>query len=498
MRARIGATGLLALFGGCGEGAVEDLAPVVVPAHHRTAELETAGGHAVHLTLPEGPGPAPVILFAHANVYARCELHQAYPTLHGAWAEAGWVVASPDMSDLCTTNSGANLASRRDRLGEARSALAEAELPLALDLSRVVAAGHSRGGSAALLYRQQAPELLGVMALMPVDPDRFGHEEAPVAGPVLVLTGANDRDLLFPHVDVIEEQLVGPAAWIRLRRGIHAWVGDFVPTYPWDEPALKKEAQLRAVAALTTAFLDALPASPGAPVAESFPDSHDEAAALRELAGLSLDLRWRPHPEEVVLIDDFGLEEHGGDGIPLTNAAGGYNSAEGLAATELFAYSPEDAFPRQFDRKVRALQLTGSRAPGTWWSTLPDLTVDPEHTRLQATVRVPARVVPPELVEVVLDYRDAEGARHERARAVAELLGPSRLGLHRSQLDLPLSDLAPPPVRLEGVGLRVAGGTVQVDDLRLVRPPPSPAEEVAPPLNDAMQTPGTEDGTEEG
>ena len=479
--------GLALASPGCGDGAggAEALAPIPPPEGQLKEQIPLADGHALSLTLPaeRGPdgallptaGPWPVILFAHANTYGRCELYEAYPTLHGAWADAGYLVASPDMADLCTSNSRDNLAARRDRLDLALSALRLAALPdsegaLAgrVDLERVLVAGHSRGGSAALLFAYDHPELDGIITMMPVDPDRFLHEEQPISVPALMITGGDDRDLVFPWVEPLEDSFQDSLVWARIRLGVHAWVGDYVPLYEKDDPQLAQAEELAAVVALTTAFLAEVDAPAGAQASSLH--SHDAARRISEAAGTPVDLRWRPAPEDRLLIDAFGLEEHGDDGIPLTNALEVYNEALGIGATEVFAYRPEEASPRQFYRKARALQLTGARKPGTWWSEVGEREVDPALTRLQANLRTVDRAVKPELLEVVLDYADADGAVHEVALPVAGLLGPSTLGRHRSQLDLPLSELEPPPARLNRVGLRVQGGTVQVDDLRLVAP----------------------------
>ena len=501
----------LALSGpGCDEGGDQPgqsalAEPIPPPEGQLKEEISLADGHPLSLTLPSerGPGgalqptagPWPVILFAHANTYSRCELYEAYPTLHGAWAEAGWLVASPDMSDLCSSNSRDNLAARRDRLELALSALRLAALPdsegvLAgrVDLEHMVVAGHSRGGSTALLFAYDHPELDGVITMMPVDPDRFLHEEQPVTMPALMVTGGDDRDLVFPWVEPLEDTFQGSLVWARIRLGVHAWVGDYVPLYEKDDPQLAHAEELAAVGALTTAFLAEVAgpeasAEGAAGVPGGALHSHDAARRISEVAGTPVDLRWRPAPDDRLLIDAFGLEEHGDDGLALTNALGIYNEAEGIGATEVFAYRPEEASPRQFYRKARALQLTGARKPGTWWSELGERAVDPALTRLQANLRTVVRAVKPELMEVVLDYVDASGAAHEVALPVAGLLGPSTLGRHRSQLDLPLSEVEPPPARLNRVGFRVQGGTVQVDDLRLAAPGigrvPAPAEGTA-------------------
>src|SRR6187401_1983813 len=101
-----------------------------------------------HLRLPKGPGPHPVVIFVHGGCYL-AEYSIAHAgALEQALADAGYAVWSLEYRRVGDPGGGwpgtfQDLASGADQL----TSLAQ-KYPL--DLTRVVAAGHSAGGNSAL------------------------------------------------------------------------------------------------------------------------------------------------------------------------------------------------------------------------------------------------------------------------------------------------------------------------------------------------------------
>lgn len=206
------------------------------------------------------PGRWPVVLFAHGAFHAGCsDLHRAFRTLHAHWASHGFVVLSLDLAAVgCGRISAGDLEARADGLAGAYAALEALDRrgPLAghLDRKRVVLAGHSRGGGAALMAAARLP-VQGVLALQPVDPSHSGATLEPVAVPALVVTAEGDTDVAFPHGQAVEARLRGPWSFAGVVGGVHAFSSDALPLREEDRPGLSRGEQLGLTGAVSTAFL---------------------------------------------------------------------------------------------------------------------------------------------------------------------------------------------------------------------------------------------------
>jgi len=131
-----------------------------------------------HLRLPKGPGPHPVVMFVHGGCYLTEYSIAHAGALEQALADAGYAVWSLEYRRVGDAGGGwpgtfQDLASGADYL----KSLAPT---YSLDLTRVIAAGHSAGGNSALwlaarpripktsaLWVAQPLSIRGVLALAP-------------------------------------------------------------------------------------------------------------------------------------------------------------------------------------------------------------------------------------------------------------------------------------------------------------------------------------------
>lgn len=148
-----------------------------------------------HLRLPKGTGPFPVVVFIHGGCWlSQFGIEHAAP-LEQAFADSGYAVWSLEYRRVGHPGGGwpgtfQDVATGADHLRSLAG-------PHALDLSRVVAAGHSAGGYFALWLaaRHKLPvgselrvpdplRVHGVLALAPA-PDLEGLHQAGVCGKVI-------------------------------------------------------------------------------------------------------------------------------------------------------------------------------------------------------------------------------------------------------------------------------------------------------------------------
>jgi 3-mercaptopyruvate sulfurtransferase SseA/acetyl esterase/lipase len=101
-----------------------------------------------NLRLPKGEGPYPVVLFVHGGCWlSQYEITHAAP-LEQAWADAGYAVWSIEYRRL--GDEGGGWPATYDDVADGADYLRTLAAQYPLDLDRVVAAGHSAGGSFAL------------------------------------------------------------------------------------------------------------------------------------------------------------------------------------------------------------------------------------------------------------------------------------------------------------------------------------------------------------
>ena len=197
-----------------------------------------------HLRVPEGEGPWPVVVFVHGGCWLDVfDIGHAGP-LEQALTDEGFAVWSLEYRRVGSEGGGwpgtfLDVAAGTDHLRELAG-------PHGLDLSTVIAAGHSAGGAFALwlaargdidpasaLHQADPLSISGVFALAPA-PDLEGLHEAGVCGNVidrLMGGGPGDRGdryeatslMRLPPPDVPQTLVVGgrDEAWAPVGRRYH-------------------------------------------------------------------------------------------------------------------------------------------------------------------------------------------------------------------------------------------------------------------------------------
>lgn len=442
------------------------------------------------------PGRWPVIVFAHANAVDVCDPTDRYRSLHEQWASWGWIVVAVDASEHnCTAYSIANMRGRIDKhvaaLDELRRANADVGSPFRghVDLDRVVVAGHSRGGTVALVLASESPDFVGAIALQAGNPARFGLGNEFIDLPVIGLTSELDKDLDFPHVDLTEATLRGRYSWHTLRRGNHSFTADGLPRRVSDDPAeiLGRASQIELTKYLTTAFLAAnFGVWDGRQIAKQ-PQagpvlySHFGAEFARGfLRGSGFVSRWDLPDRDVAWVDEFdsravGLpplasdddeheeEEEEGEGRrswrddPDINDLGGANTCSGLArCEEVWTYRPEltDAARAGYRVPSSLLLEASTDAPGRFEM---ELDVDAaEGWHLQGRVRTDADEAP--RFDIVLTT--AAGEQRVMGREAVDNGG---VGDRFVQFDVEVQ-----PGHVDAVAFELQSGRLFVDDVRFV------------------------------
>ena len=198
-------------------------------------------------------GAFPVIIFAHANHDRQCNIYRGYYSLHDHWATWGFVVVALDQTALnCRPGSRQNVQLRADGQVAAVEALralnqdVESRFYGKLDLSKVIFAGHSRGGGASFIAQRAYPAGIGVIDLQGIDVTAFGFGDATLpAVPVIGFTAGEDVDLNYPHCEPTEDQLGGEYTWVNINGGIHAYTADSSPLEFDDHPLIGRGQQHR-------------------------------------------------------------------------------------------------------------------------------------------------------------------------------------------------------------------------------------------------------------
>ena len=378
------------------------------------------------------PGPLPVLLFAHANNDSVCQIYRAYTSLHDHWASWGYVVVSVDSTARnCQRGTAQNL---RDRARDQRAALqaleqmsADPDSPFfgAIDPTRVILAGHSRGGGASLLNvtsGQVDPQ--AVLDLQGVDLTAYGFGAPGIEVPTLGVTAGADVDLHHPWVDAAQELLEGPHAWVTIPGATHAWTADAIPPEPDEDPGLERHEQHQITRLFTTAFIAA---HAGAADSASGPPFAPDARALElvtsHLGARQVDehireggaiVRWGTGSPEAIWIEDFQAEG------TRRNLLGGRTRPVGFAeARRVQAYDLEGEEEGLFWSRARAMLLDTREHPGVLEVGLGEDPIEvPTSWHLQARLKgVAGRRAPDLTVAVTVGPR--RPARPGAGRALA-------------------------------------------------------------------------------
>lgn len=429
---------------------------------------------------PVAAGRWPVVVFAHANSDRQCDINEHYPSLQDHWASWGWIVVAVDGTALnCMSGSRENvdLRSQGQLLALERLQALDQDPDSAfagrVDLSRVVLAGHSRGGGASLWSGVQFRGVRGVIDLQGIDLTSFGFGSDPLPGwPVLGVTAGEDVDLNFPIVEPTEDQLSGPYTWVNLFGGIHAYTADTAPIEPDDVPLITQQQQHDLTEFYTTAFLarwvgvgDGSAPMTFAPDPAADPVLFGPAGAALARAMISdrgVAQRWHRRARGL-LIDDFNRAP----GPPGANLLGGaYELTGDLTAALARTYVEESGNTRPAYEKARSLRLEAGAQGGalTIWLD-PDregAAVDP-GAWLQARVRH-LRGQPPAALRLRVQA-DAGEADLDGL----ELLGDAPLSDRFTQLSLPLRDdpALADAASLRSITIELQGGVIFLDDLRI-------------------------------
>jgi dienelactone hydrolase len=421
------------------------------------------------------PGPWPVVVFIHSNLDRKLEdgscvpIFTKYRSLHAHWASWGYVVASVDNTAQNCRRDGANLYERSQIQIDAVAALERMNADPAdrlfgrIDTSRLVFAGHSRGGGSSLLsYNAVDYPVAGVIGLQPLSMTGFGSPR--VDAPYIGFTAGEDVDLNYPHVEVTEEVLDGAYTMVTIYGGIHAWTGDTIPEEPDDVPLITQREQHDVTQLYTTAFLASVIGLSDGSASPTFTPvdmsdvlyGHGGARAIagEGVSALGAATRWRAPGEDATLIDGFDRAD------PSTNALGGAHEVVSMAAAdEVYTFKPDEESPSAGHRRATSLRLTPPQgAPGVWRTAF-DPVDAPAGATLQARVKGADDEPTPSFVVVLQG-----GGQEQRVEVGPEHVGPEAMTNRYTQLVVPIM-----LGELDEVAFEVEGGPLFVDALRVVR-----------------------------
>lgn len=448
-----------------------------------------AGAMPLYITYPAQQWPArtgiasiargkwPVVVFAHANHDRTCRIFDRYVSLHDHWASWGAIVISISSTlHNCQPGSYHNLLWRKQDIERTLETLKtwnsqpDHWLYDRLDLDRVILAGHSRGGGAALLASMAPPQgvnIRGVINLQGIDLTSFGFGSPQIKTPTLGIVAGNDVDVNFPGVDGNQELIRAPHTWVTLFGAIHAYTADTSPLEFDDEPKITRQQQRDMTQLYTTAFmahhLGIAHEAQGPPFALKAQDDllygyGGVQLILDHITRVGAAARWDARRPQTLSIDDFNRAELGTTNLlGLPTQATGFPSAKAPRITT--AYDPDDPAAKQDAVKFKAKALW-LRGQGRWQTTL-NLEASPQARRLVARVKAhgakPARFA--------LTIQTPSGLEHILG---ASIIGPMPITDRYTQLIAPLP--AAQPITAIGVELLHADDELIIDDLRVELP----------------------------
>ena len=449
----------------------------------------TADGDALRIVYPTENGEVadgtwPVVIFGHANSVSVCNPTDRYRSIQEQWASWGYIVVSVDTSEAnCTKYDLDIMRGRIDKIGSTLQSLRElAEDDTSIfheriDFDRVVAAGHSRGGAAAVVLASRDDGFHGAISLQGGNPPNFGLGETFTDKPVIGLTGQLDKDLDFPHVDLTEALLLGRYSWHTLRRGNHSFTADGLPIRDTDDPdeILERTQQIDLTRYVTTAYLAAnfgvwdgeeIAIQPAA--ANVIYSVEGDARAQAEGLGDGFISRWNlGSAQDSLWIDRFDSQAPAVDGIAhqepdkelwrndqALNDIGGANACDGLQrCEEVHTYATGDVGAGRGSRLNSSLFLVAD-ADGGSYRTEVNAPVG-RGWRLHARVRTE----PEGSADLTIVLQGDETQTVAVSNHIGELTD------RYVQVDVVLQ-----VERLDAIVFEVAAGAIHVDDLRLVEP----------------------------
>ncbi len=409
-------------------------------------------------------GPFPVVLFIHANNDRVCEIYRSYYSLMDHWASWGFIAVSVDQTKYnCQPGNTENIQLRSDSQLRALEMLdelnqdPESRFFGRIDTSRLMLAGHSRGGGASYVSAEALGEdrVAGVIFIQGVDLTSFGFGTAPLPYPTLGFTAGNDVDLNYPYLEPMEDQVSEDQeyTWIDIRGGIHAYTADNAPLEPDDVPAVTRREQHDLTELFSTAFLHRHIGVAGLDddeLAFNTLFSLESTQSADALSSEGANVRWWLPTANRLIIDEFNRDHL--DQNDLMGAV----SYEGFASVmETSTYRPEDNVTRGSYSKAESLWLV-TEGPATYQTSVPEPELEGGAT-LQFRLKGPDQT---DRASLGVSANDGVSVN------AADYIGAAPLSNRFTQVVIPLSDLDVSG-RLESVEFEVGEGELFIDDLRV-------------------------------
>jgi dienelactone hydrolase len=443
---------------------------------------------------PQGPGAVadgvhPLIVFHHGAVL----LDPTHPTVYDRydhflrrWATWGYVVVTVDAPELVWLNGrlvdatlndiNAMSEDQRACIAYFKGRVADPTFVLAghVDVDRIIAAGHSRGGGASIITARAEPSVVAGILIKPLDPmQSVGGEQVwdvPLPSkPFLLIIAGNDGDLPYPMVDYLYERRSGPVVAPTILGSLHSWSCDAsCPPDPMIPVGIPREQDWSVTNAYAVAFL-AYAARGDLTYAPLLFDHDGLSTHLSKLGTLTRSDR----AAAPLIVDDFqrGTPGRNSLGLPCKDQAMVLSADEPSLITAL----PSLPVGYEFARLLyeRPADLAQSNAHRLQWSqdgasyatSLGDL-----DARGRAAFVLRARTDQGTFDPAGLSVRVRDAAGKEALVGGIGHTGDNGIGPRFSDLIVPTAELAGSGLDLEhldSVELVFRGaGTLLIDDLR--------------------------------
>jgi dienelactone hydrolase len=435
------------------------------------------------------PGVFPLVVFHHGAVVTQPDhpsIYDRFDPLLRRWTSHGYVVATIDAPELVwvegrlvagtLNNLNAMSEDQRATIAYFKQRVGDPSFPLGghVDVDRVIAAGHSRGGGASLITARAEPSVVGGILIKPLDPLGTTGGEAVWNGPLpakpflLVIAGA-DADLPYPMVDFLYERRAGPMVAPTITGSLHNWSCD-ASCPPEDDgvAGIPREEDWAVTNAYAVAFLSYVARGD----LTTAPLLFGREGLTTHLAGEGTLVR-SDRSAAALLVDDFQAQTPGRNrlGLPGSDHQMAWSADEPSLITALRALpDPYASYRTLYERPELLAESTAHRlqwtADGASYATaLGGLDVKGFASFL-FRARTDQEPLPPDRFAV--RFRDTAGAT--ALVAAAGHCNEAGLGARFSDVIVPLSEVAAAGVDLgllDSVELVFRGaGSVLVDDLR--------------------------------
>lgn len=407
-------------------------------------------------------GKFPVIIFGHANHDGQCSIYQGYYSLHDHWASWGFVVASYDGTEWnCKRGTNENMWGRAELYKTSVTALRElnddprSSYYQKLDFSKIILAGHSRGGGAQYMALPDIKNVVGVINLQGVR--ILGYLDERPTIPTLGITAGRDVDLNYPHVEYMEDGMAGPYTWINLNGGIHAYTADSSPLESDDTPTVTRQEHHDVTEFYTTAFLGRYVGLPNKNVAEfntimgsvDILESHAGSRTALKISEKGVFQRWRPLPiqaDTIKLIDDFTA-------VDTSNLLGGYYTGTNILAERVLTYGDSG---RHFSYSF----LLKTEDEGSVKIDIPTgLTVE-KSDKFQLKVKQRDEGKSSDALWISVNGGEFTNA--------FDYVGPLEIQNRFSQVSIPFENLSTDK-KVSSITIKISSGALLVDDIRVVK-----------------------------